>query len=588
MGAADLLAAATVDRTTDYAMRVVGGDEVVGPWVRLAAQRHLEDLERGAERGLAWHPDRAQHAIEFIECLRHYQGKHAGRRFILSAHQAFIVGSCFGWYVGELRNEAGELLDPGQRRFRVAYVEEGKGNGKTPLAAAVGLYGLVADGEAGAEIYSAATGRDQAAIAFNDARQFVQACPPLLNRLEVGTANLAYLATSSFFRTVSAEGRGLDGKRPHIVLVDELHEHPTATVVEKMRAGTKGRTRALILEITNSGYDQESVCYEHHDYSIKVLQGVIENDTWFAFVCSLDKRDDPFADESCWPKANPNLGVSVTHEYLREQVREARDLPSKRSLVLRLNFCRWTEASENWVDLDHWDACATPVDEAALRGRRCFGGLDLASVSDFTSCVYVFPPAADASGVVPDAALWEVVVRLWLPEAAVAKLKARANLVNLDSWIEAGLIAVTPGNVCDYDHVRRQINADRAAFDLGELGADRWNSTQLVSNLLDDGVPVVQFGQGFASMSGPCKELERLYMSHRLAHGGHKVLRWMASNVVATKDAADNIKFDRAKVKNKIDAMVALAMALGRAIAPREEEPEPGVITDLLEPRVTA
>ncbi len=535
-----------VDEATEYARAVIAGEIVAGPLVRLACQRHLNDLDHGAARGLVWNPDLAAHAVGFIERLRHYQGVYAGRRFLLSPFQKFVIGSLFGWYAGE------------QRRFRVAYVEIGKGNGKTPLAAGIALYMLVADGEAGAEVYSAATSRDQAAICFNDAKEFARACPPLLNRLSVGHSNIAYLEKSSFFRPVSAEGRGLDGKRPHGVIVDELHEHPTAAVVEKMRAGTKGRTRALIFEITNSGYDQETVCWEHHDYSVKVLQGVLENDTWFAFIASLDKDDDPFEDETCWPKANPNLGVSVTYEYLREQVREARDIPSKRSLVLRLNFCRWTEASENWVELDHWDQCTDPVDEAGLVGRDCYGGLDLASVSDFTACVYVFPPVADGER-------WKMLLRLWLPEAAVKKLRDKQRLP-IDEWVSAGLVRVTPGNVTDYAFIRHALAEDRQRFNLRELAVDRWNSTQLVNELQDDGVSVVEFGQGFQSMSTPCKEIERLYMSHQLAHGGHRVLRWMASNVVATKDPAGNIKFDRSRSTNKIDGMVALAMAMGRAV----------------------
>ncbi|KQM68784.1 terminase large subunit [Xylophilus sp. Leaf220] len=550
MGAADQVA---LDPVTDYALRVGTGEIVAGPWVRLAAKRHLADLKEGPARGLVWKPEKADHAITFIQCLRHYQGATAGRRFLLSAWQKFIIGSCFGWY-----------MQDGQRRFRIAYIEIGKGNGKTPLAAAVALYALVADGEAGAEVYSAATSRDQAGICFNDAKQFVLSCGPLANRLQVGISNITYLATSSFFRVVSAEGRGLDGKRPHVVIVDELHEHPTATVVEKMRAGTKGRTRALIFEITNSGYDQTTVCFEHHDYSIKVLQGVIENDAWFGYVAALDKGDDPFEDKACHIKANPNLGVSLTLQYLDEQVREARDLPSKRNLVLRLNFCRWTEASEGWVDLDHWDLCSDPVQTSALRGRKAWGGLDLASVSDFTALAWTFPPETEGGK-------WQVLLRLYLPEAAVEKMRKKGRLP-IDQWIREGLVTVTPGNVTDYGFVRRDVQADRETFDVQEIAFDRFNSSQLVTDLQDDGALMVGFGQGYGSMSGPCKELERMYMSHRLAHGGNKVLRWMASNTVATRDAAENIKFDRARSTEKIDGMVAIAMAIGRATAGKTEK----------------
>lgn len=545
MGAADRI---QVDHATDYARQVHSGEVLAGPWVRLAVKRHLDDLEQGAARGLQWFPTRAQHAIEFIQCLRHYQGTSAGKRFVLTPFQRFVVGSLFGWYAQD-----------GQRRFRVAYVEIAKGNGKTPLAAAVALYGLVADGEAGAEVYSAATNRDQASICFNDAKQFVLACPPLMNRLAVSGNNIAYLATSSYLRTVSAEGRGLDGKRPHMAVIDELHEHPNAQVVEKMRAGTKGRTRALIFEITNSGYDQTTVCWEHHDYSCKVLQGVIENDSWFAYIASLDKDDDPFADEVCWKKANPNLGISVTFEYLREQVREARDLPSKRSLVLRLNFCRWTEASENWIDLDHWDQCAEPIDEDSLVGRECYGGLDLASVSDFCAHTLLFPPVADGE-------LWKLLLRLWLPQAAVDKMRKQGRLP-IDDWISKGWIKVTPGNVTDYGFIRKSINDDRERFDVKEIAVDRFNSTQLVTDLQDDGALMSLFGQGYVSMSAPCKDFERLYMSHRITHGGNKVLRWMATNTVSVSDPAGNIKLDREKSTNKIDGMVSSVMALGRAMA---------------------
>ena len=537
-----------IDPATNYAQQVVAGEIVAGPWVRLAAKRHLDDLLTGHLRGLIWRPEKATHAIQFIECLKHYQGVKAGKLFVLSPWQRFTVGSLFGWYAAEAH-----------RRFRTAYVEIAKGNGKTPLGAAIALYALVADGEAGAEVYSAATNKDQASICFNDAKQFVMSCPPLANRLQVGLTNIAFLKTSSYFRPVSAEGRGLDGKRPHVVIVDELHEHPNGTVVEKMRAGTKGRTRALIVEITNSGYDQTTVCFEHHDYSIKVLQGVIDNDSWFAFIACLDKGDEPFDDPSCWPKANPNLGVSVTRQYLEEQVMEGRDIPSKRNLVRRLNFCVWTEASETWVDLDHWDKCATPVQLSALQGRRCFGGLDLASVSDFTALVWVFPPEEDGG-------IWQVVCRLYLPEEAIKKMRDKKRLP-IDSWIAEGLVTVTPGNVTDYGFIKRDVAADREAFDVQEIAFDRFNSSQLVTDLQDDGALMVGFGQGYGSMSGPVKELERLYMKHCLAHGGHKVLRWMATNVVATKDAAENIKFDRAKSTEKIDGMVGLAMALGRAIA---------------------
>lgn len=536
-----------VDSATAYAEDVVAGRIIAGELVRLACERHLRDLKEGAARGLTWHPERGEHAIGFIECLRHYQGVDAGNRFLLSPFQRFIVGVLFGWYAE----------DGAFRRFRVGYVEIAKGNGKTPLAAAIGLYGLTADGESGAEVYSAAVSRDQAKICFRDAFQFVASSPALSKRLVCGENNLAYAATASFFRPVSSEGRGLDGKRPHIVVVDELHEHPSSIVVDKMRAGTKGRTRTLILEITNSGYNTESVCFEHHDYSVKVLKGVIQNDAWFAYVAALDEEDEPFEDETCWPKANPNLGVSVTVQYLREQVREAKDIPSKRSLVLRLNFCRWTSASENWGDIDKWDLCAGQVDEEKLKGRRCYGAIDLASRSDICAEALFFPPAEEGER-------WKVLMRFWLPEAAVKRRVEKARLP-YDQWVREGWLRTTPGDVTDYAFIKKQVLDDAQSFDLVRMAIDRWNATQLCNELQDEGIVMVLFGQGFASMSAPMKELEAKYLSGLLDHGANPVLRWMFSNVVAKQDPAGNIKPDRAASTEKIDGIVALVMAEGMA-----------------------
>jgi phage terminase large subunit-like protein len=326
-----------------------------------------------------------------------------------------------------------------------------------------------------------------------------------------------------------------------------------------MKAGTKGRTRPLILEITNSGYDKATVCWEHHDYSVKVLQGVLANDAWFAFIAALDEEDEPFDDEACWPKANPNLGISITAQYLRTQVREAEEIPSQRSLVLRLNFCRWTEASQNWGDLAKWDLCNGPVAEEELKGRTCYGGVDLASVSDITAGALVFPPVAEGER-------WKLLTRFWLPEETIARRVQKARLP-YDQWAREGWIRATPGNVTDYAFIKRQVLDDRAKFDLKEVAIDRWNATHITNELLDEGVVMVLFGQGFASMSAPMKELERLYTSLQIAHGANPVLRWMFSNVVSKSDPAGNIKPDRAASTEKIDGIVALIMALGRAMA---------------------
>lgn len=558
------------DPTTTYAREVVKGRIVAGKWVRFACERHLRDLVEGPKRGLAWKPELAEHVFGFFRALRLADGEHAGRPFELGPWQKFIVGSLFGWLGAE-----------GYRRFRTAYTEIGKGNGKTPLAAGLGLYMALGECRQGAECYSAAVGRDQAGIMFRDASRFRNASPAMVNASVEHAANISFPALNSFFRPISSEGRGLDGKRVFFAGVDELHEHPSSVVLDKMRAGTKGWPDALIFMITNSGYDRHSVCYQQHEYSLKVLEGVIENDAHFAYVCGLDEEDrkvDPrtnlerwMSDERCWVKANPNLGVSIQPRYLRELVAEAREMPSKWNIVARLNFCVWTEQATRWLPMEKWDACSAPAEVEALRGRECFGGLDLASKEDIAALVWLFPPVEAGER-------WKVLARFWIPGDRIAERVKRAR-VPYDVWSQQGLIEPTDGNITDYEFIRHRILEDCERFRVREIAVDRWNATQLVTQLMEEGLTVSLFGQGYASMSAPAKELERLVAGELLAHGGNPVLRWMASNCAVSMDPAGNIKPDRSKATEKIDGIVALVMALGRAIALHEEdEPQPGVV----------
>jgi phage terminase large subunit-like protein len=551
------------DPATTYARQVVKGKIVAGPWVRLACERHLRDLVEGPKRGLQWKPELAERVFAFFRALRLADGEHAGQPFELGAWQKFVVGNLFGW-----------LGADGTRRFRTAYTEIGKGNGKTPLAAGLGLYMALGECRQGAECYSAAVGRDQAGIMFRDASRFRNASPAMMNASVEHAANISFPALNSFFRPISSEGRGLDGKRVFFAGVDELHEHPSSVVLDKMRAGTKGWADALIFMITNSGYDRHSVCYQQHEYSLKVLEEVIENDAHFAYVCALDEEDRRvdkrtnlerwMHDEKCWLKVNPNLGVSIQPRDLRELVAEAREMPSKWNIVARLNFCIWTEQATRWLPMEKWTACALPVDAEALRGRECFGGLDLASTEDIAALVWLFPPVAEGER-------WQVLPRFWIPGDRIAERVKRAR-VPYDQWVKTGLIQATDGNITDYAYIREQILQDCERFRVREIAVDRWNATQLVTQLQEEGLNVSLFGQGFASMSAPAKELERLVAGELLAHGGNPVLRWMAGNCAVSQDPAGNIKPDRSKATEKIDGIVALIMALGRAVALHEPE----------------
>jgi phage terminase large subunit-like protein len=560
------------DPVTRYTRDIVDGRLIACELVRLACERHLRDLERDDirfDRALA------ARAIGFFrDVLRLNGGQFEGKPFVLAPWQAFIVGALFGW-----------LNDAGKRRFRVGYVEIAKGNGKTPLAAGIGHYMLTADKEKRAEVYAAATKKDQAMILFRDAAAMSSQSPALSRRLKPSgvfpnTWNLADPETGSFFRPVASDD-AQSGRRVHCGLVDELHEHRSGLVVDMMRAGTKGRDQALIFEITNSGYDRHSICRQHHEYSEKVLAGVFDDDSWFAYVCGLDpcekcraeghtqpksgcKSCDDWTDESVWPKANPNLGSSVTLQYLREQVREAKGMPAKQNVVRRLNFCEWTEQADRWVDLSLWDGGRQPLELEDLRGRLCYGGLDLGRVNDLSALALLFPPIAAGER-------WKALLKFWCPEADVT-VRSKRDRVPYDVWQRAGLVTATPGNATDFDFIEAAIVELAGIYEIRELAYDRTFAGELVQGLMAEGITMVPFGQGFLSMGSPTAELARMLLAGELQHGGNPVLRWNASNVAVATDPAGNLKPDKERSLERIDGIVALIMAIGRATIQPEED----------------
>jgi len=560
---------AAKDPVERYARDVVAGRVLAGRPVRLACERHLRDLKR---RDLDWRPDRAQLAIDFFRTMLLLED---GEPFVLVPFQAFIVGSVFGWYTTE-----------GFRRFRSAYVETGKGSGKTPLAAGIGLYGLVADGEPAPEIYSAATTQDQASIAWKDARRMVEASTELSDLIESLVGSLSIPRLNAVFRPVSSEHKGLDGKRVHIGIVDEFHEHPSNIVVEKIRAGTKRRRNALIFIITNSGYDRTSACWKYHQYALEVLEGLKESDALFAYVCALDlckeclaqgnraegcKNCDDWRDEKVWPKANPGLGTILPVQYVREQVREAVGMPSKESIVLRLNFCVWTEQFQRWLPMDAWDRCGAPFEIEAIKSLPCLGALDMASRSDFAAFVLLFGPDLEDR--------FYTLCRFWLPRASIEagmSKRTESDRLMLREWADRGLITVTDGDTTDYDLVEAEILDDVSTYSLEEVAFDRHDVTQLVTHLKDalGEERVIDYPQTMAMMSPAAKELEKRVVDGTLHHGRNPVLRWMASNTTIRHGKDGMIKPDKDASPEKIDGIVALVMALGRRIVrPADEGP---------------
>jgi len=553
-------------RTSDpvgvYARAVVKGKIIAGPHVRAACQRHLDDLKQATQRGFFFDRKSAARAIGFFRdvlCLN--GGEYEGRNYELLPWQAFIVGSLFGW-----------KSDDGYRRFRIAYIETAKGSGKSPLAAGIGLYGLIADGEARAEIYAAATKKDQAMILFRDAVAMVDQSPALskaLGKSGVGASvwNLSYLKTGSFFRPISADD-GQSGPRPHIALLDEIHEHKNGYVVEMLRAGTKSRRQALILMITNSGHDKQSVCWQYHDYGAKVSAQQRQDDSFFAYICALDDNEDPLNDESCWGKVNPSLKAGLPGlKYLREQVTQARGMPAKESIVRRLNFCQWVAAANPWISAPAWFACEEKFDTDMLLGRRCWGGLDLSSVRDLTALVLHFEPTEDDP-------YWRQLEWFWLPNDGLHH-KADQDHVPYIAWRDAGHLQTTEGKTIDKLAVAMQLVEIVGLYDLQEISYDRWLIEEFKALLDREGIslPLVPFGQGYKDMAPAVNEYERLIVSQQLRHTGNPVMTWCAANAVVVSDPAGNRKIAKDKSTGRVDGIVAACMSVGRAMGKQGEGP---------------
>ena len=535
-------------RAQEYIDDVLSGRQVVCKWARLAVERHVRDLETGPERGLEFNETKAKTAIAFFSLLKHSKGEWAGTLIRLEPWQQFVLWVLFGW-----------LSADGTRRFRTAYQEIARKNGKSTIAAGIGLYLMVADGEPGAEIYTAATKRDQARITHSEATRMVKSSPPLRKEIRAFKDNLHIVGTASKYEPLGADSDTMDGLNVHGAIIDELHAHKTRMVWDVLETATGSRRQPLMFAITTAGYDRQSICFEQHEYTEKILEGALQDDAFFGIIFTLDEGDD-WQDESVWVKANPNLGVSKKMDDMRRLARQAREIPSKQFAFMRLHLNIWTQSETKWVPFEHWKQCSNAVDGAGLRGRICYGGLDLSSNIDISALVLIFPPQSDEDD-------YQVLCRFWIPEENMIE-RWKKDRVSYPAWVRQGYITATPGNVIDYDFIMAQVDEDMQAYDLQEIAFDRWGATSIATNLQDLGGEdfMIQFGQGFVSMSPPMKELEKLILSHKLAHGNNPVLNWMADNLVARMDPAGNIKPDKEKSREKIDGMVALIMALDRAM----------------------
>lgn len=578
-----------LDQVTDYAQAVVAGEIVAGPHVREACQRHLTDLLVGADRGLRFDIAAAQRAIGFFGSVLTVEvedtdefGEVVTRSipFVLQPWQAFIVGALFGWKNAQ-----------GFRRFRRAYVEIAKGNGKSPLAAGIGHYMMLSCGKIRAEIYSAATDKDQAAILFRDAVAMYERSPALRRRLKPKGANPVWELLSkapgvnSFFKPISSDKKGKSGIRPYCALIDEVHEHPDNSVIEMMRAGTKGNQEALLFEITNSGFDKKTVCGLEHDYSVQILRGEAAGDAWFAFIASLDEGDDPFEDESCWPKANPNLEISIQRPFIREQVQEARGMPSKEGLVRRLHFCQWTESENSAIPRKTWMACEAEVDVDALLEANvpCFGGLDISRTKDLTAFTLTWLLDATKDQ-------WKFASKTWFwTPLDTLKAREKTDRAPYQLWVKQGFMEAVPGPRIKYSWLADALLQLNARYQPVIIGGDQYGLEQLQEALGDRGgsLPLEVHPQGFQRrvvgerpgdianetgaedivlwMPDSINKLEAALLETRIAVHPNPVMRMCAGGVVYEQNRTGHRMFAKDKATTRIDGMVSQAMSIGVA-----------------------
>ena len=532
--------------------------------MRLACERHLRDLVDGPARGLRWDPATAQRALDFFPAvLRHSKGQYAGQPFELLDWEAFVVGLLFGWKIRL------EILDIEIRRFRTAFVSTARKNGKSTIAAGIGLKALIDENEPGAEIYSAATTKEQARIVFSEAERLRGGSPALRRRIYKSTNNLAVLSTASWFRPLSAGSSRMDGLNVFVALVDELHEHPDDGVISKLDTGMGARLQPLMYETTTAGVNRQSVCYQHWDFSTKVLEGVIPAivaDRWFAYIATIDEKDD-WQDELAWRKANPLLGSVLKIEDLRAEVALAQAMPSRQNSIRRLRLNQWTQQLVRWIPMEVWAKGADPIDADSLKGRRCIAALDLARVNDLSSLALLFPPVSDGER-------WKVLWRHWCPADDIEE-RSRRDRAPYTVWRDQGHLIATEGNTTDFKFVEAEILTLAGVYDIAELAFDRTFAGEIVRNLADEGMSLVEFGQGFISMGPASAEFIRKLLARELQHGGDPVADWCASNVTVRTDPAGSQKPDKERSIERIDPIVALVMAVGRSMAEA-----PGIYAD--------
>ena len=544
-----------------YASEVLQGEVPAGKYHRLACERHVRDRQREGSVEFPYRFDlaRAERFFRFAEKLRHYKGKWAGEPILLQPYQKFRLGSIFGWV---------HVLT-GFRRFRNAYNELPRKNGKSLEAAVVGLYVTFYDGEPGGEGYCAATKRDQASIVFGDCKKLVQASG-LKSRIVVQVSNLHREDTASKLEPLGADHDSTDGLNPNFICLDELHGYKTRGMIDVLETATGAREQPLIFKITTAGDDPVSPGGDEHDYACKVLEGVLADETYFAFIAHCDPEDDWTLPETA-RKANPNYGVSVSPDDLAAKVAKAQGMPAAAAAYQQKHLNRWVNASAPWLSMDGWRKGQSKWDEAELEHEPCWVGVDLSSKLDLTALVAVFPPT-------PGRTKWRLLRYIWTPEETLIE-RGRRDRAPYDLWVQQGHLLTTPGTRIDHSVIRETLRDLRTKYDVQTIGFDPWHADQLIHQLVtEDGFTpeqVLEVRQTYAAMSSAVARLEAEILDGAVDARGCPLMAWCASNAIVQRDGKDNIYPVKKKSRGRIDPIMATIIGMALWLKrPEEETPQ--------------
>lgn len=553
-----------------YMKNVMAEKVIACDYVKLAIERHRKDLKD--LKGHHFNPNKAKEVIEFFGLLKHYQGKWAGKPFILSPHQQFCYWLLFGW-----------RRDDGLRRFRTYYKEEARKNGKTIEAAASGLYLLSMDDENGPQVYTVATKEEQARICFDAAGQMVKKSPVLSSKLGMTVKSIYDQKNASFMKPLGSNSKTQDGFNPHGGIIDEYHEHPDDKMLNVIESGMGARSQPLIYIITTAGFNQSGACYKLRKVAINVLKGIKKDETLLPIICTMDDGDN-WEDEKNWYKSNPLLGESVDINFLRTRFKKAKNEGGTKEVDFKTkNLNIWTQSGETWIQDHVYQRNQHGFDDSELEGKLCYGGLDLGHSVDLNAFTLIFPDVGEFEAKVEEVneETGEVTVRyetrpihaikrwVWIPEAKVQEYKDDADWLD---WQAQGIIDVTSGDFVDHEFITHKIDELNKLYNIKGIAIDPYIARHYVIKVLDDyGMNFSELRQGFLSLSAPTKELQTLITKGCLEFFGDPVMRWMISNCIALRDPAGNLKLTKDTGVNKIDAVAAMVNAVAEMMTPNEE-----------------